>query len=397
MLGLQHPLAAGRSPTVNERILLHLRESGYQGGPQAPTGASQQGLSKALRLRLSHTSRALKALLVDGLVTELVGRIPGEARRRKVYSLTSSGSALAQSLSSQVGERVVVVSSGDGSTEMTLLEATRLPGGPHTLATLLTLLRPDGTLHLSDLSRGEERPGPVAFYRGRPALDVLVGRHHDEAAVAHWTSSGKSILLLSGLAGIGKSAMASGLLRSYPHPPHSFWYSFREYDTRMDFVAAMAGFLGALGKGELSSRASVTDRELEAIVARDLRDEDAILVLDDLDRAPTLGGVAAAFVYGAQEARSRVVLTACRPPPWYSSFVPDDATEVPLAGLALEDAVRLVPKGFPEEEALRIARLAGGNPRLIRLSVRQGEDGLAEIDPRHRALVRYLRGKASGR
>ena len=387
MLQLRRPL------TVNERILLHLADAGYQGGPNAPFEVSQHGLAEALHLRLSHTSRALKALIGDGLIVELVGRVPGEVRRRKVYALTPGGLALAQSLGSQVGEQVVLIVGNEGSTEMTLLEATRLPGGPHSLARLLTVLRSDGALHIADLVKGEERAGPVAFARGRPPVALLLGRTTEERTASHWVSAGTSVLAITGPDGIGKTAFASSILRSFHQPPHSFWYSFRGYDDRTDLLSSLGGFLGALGKSELAARGNITDRGLESLLARDLRDENVLFVLDDLDRAPRLQETLAAMVRGATAARTRVIATAREPPPWFQEYLPDEGLELALPGLALEDSLRLVPAGTNPEEARCLAELARGNPRVLSLAATAPDDGLEDLDPPSRALTKLLRAR----
>ena len=387
MLQLRRPL------TVNERILLQLSESGYQGGSEAPVDASQQGLANTLRLRLSHTSRALKALIVDGLVSELTGRVSGEVRRRKVYALTPSGSALAHSLSRQVGDQVVVVVSEHGSTEMTFIEAMRVSGGPHSLSKLLGTVRSDGSLHLEDLSGGEARTGPVSFARGRPSLALFFGRSSEEHLASQWITSGRPVLAVTGPAGVGKTAFASAVFESFPHPPHSFWYSFRAHDTRVDLLAALGGLLGALGKGELSARPEITDRVLEGVLARDLRDENVLLVLDDLDRGPALAGTVLAVVQGATMAHLRVLATCRTVPPWFSQYLPDEGLEIRLRGLAVEDAVRLLPPGLPEDEARALAELAAGNPRLLRFAGSFPLEGLGDENPRARALARLLRAR----
>jgi len=320
--------------------------------------------------------------------------VSGEVRRRKVYALTPSGGALAHSLARQVGEQVVLVVSEHGSTEMTFLEAMRVSGGPHSLSKLLVAVRSDGSLHLEDLSGGDARPGPISFARGRPPMALFFGRTADEHLASQWITSGRPVLVVTGPAGIGKTAFASAVFESFPHPPHSFWYSFRSHDTRVDLLTALGGLLGALGKGELSARPEVTDRVLEGVLARDLRDENVLLVLDDLDKAPSLATTVLAVVQGATLAHLRVLATSRGPPSWFSPYLPDDGLEMRLKGLTTEDALRLLPPGLPEDESRALVELAAGNPRLLRFAGSFPLEGLQDEGPRARALARLLRARS---
>src|SRR3989304_5675207 len=78
--------------TVNERLLVHLRESWVgQSGP--PQGSTQEGIARALGIRSNHVSRAVAMLVRGGLVTQATERVRGELRKRKVYALTAQGRA----------------------------------------------------------------------------------------------------------------------------------------------------------------------------------------------------------------------------------------------------------------------------------------------------------------
>jgi len=72
------------------RILIHLL---LQGGEDDSIGggSSQEVISNHCGIGRTHVHRALKPLIVDGLIREERGRLPGHSRKIKVYSLTDEG------------------------------------------------------------------------------------------------------------------------------------------------------------------------------------------------------------------------------------------------------------------------------------------------------------------
>ncbi len=89
--GLRFPLPA------RDRILLHLSDFSAPKGDEGgfPAGLTQDGIALRTGLGRAHVALALKSLREESLVEELKGRVAGEARRRKVYSLSAQGRDLA--------------------------------------------------------------------------------------------------------------------------------------------------------------------------------------------------------------------------------------------------------------------------------------------------------------
>ena len=66
-----------RTLTINERVLLHIYErSTTKAAIEAPFPLTQQGIARALRMRVNHVSRAVKALQAQNCVTEASARGP---------------------------------------------------------------------------------------------------------------------------------------------------------------------------------------------------------------------------------------------------------------------------------------------------------------------------------
>ena len=166
--------------TVNERVLLHLRESGVARDSTDAYLVTQPGIAEALGIRVNHVSRAVKQLIRERLISEGIARVRGEVRKRKVYAVTSEGHALAQRLAGEVGARRVVAVDASGERALTALEAKRLLAPP-TLSRLLAAVDAEGRV---DLRRSAAAPArePARFEEGRPAPRPLVGRAEEAEA-----------------------------------------------------------------------------------------------------------------------------------------------------------------------------------------------------------------------
>ncbi len=373
--------------TVNERVLLHLRENGPGRDDAYPL--TQPGIASTLGIRVNHVSRAVKQLVAQRLVAEGTTRVRGEVRKRKVYVVTSEGHALAVRLASAVSDRRVVVA--DGGVERTLpaAEAKRLLSPP-TLTRLLAAVDPAGRVDLRPTTGPPAKEAP-RVEEGRPSRVAVLGREAEIAAVRAWLSAGPPLLTVLGERGIGKSALLSAAVDG-DRP--SFWWAIREGDDVESLLGSLATFLAELGKHDLRQRiakGSPDWRELAKLVGRDLRNTGAVLVFDDVHVA---GRGLAAYVDATAEAAARagcrVALTSERPATRRTAYIADGLlAELTLGGLSRAGARALVPAGLPDAEFEKMYRLTKGNP--LALKILASEQAPSGYSAEERALLKVLR------
>jgi DNA-binding PadR family transcriptional regulator len=84
--------------SVNERILIHLRD--FRGDPETSSTIeqTQEGIARAVGMRVNHVPRATKKLIEDGYIEDLLVHIGGLKRKRRAYFLTDSGAKIANDL-----------------------------------------------------------------------------------------------------------------------------------------------------------------------------------------------------------------------------------------------------------------------------------------------------------
>ena len=373
--------------TVNERLLVHLREA-WVGQPAPTPAATQEGIAQALGIRANHVSRSVATLLRGGLLEEATARVRGEVRRRRVYSLTSSGRELADRLYATLLRPPLLVEEGTRSSRTTVEAALRLPGGPRTVTGVLTASR-DGNV----LRPG--RPSGVLAHVARielgiPAAETLVGRGAERGALAAWLSSPIPVLAVSGPRGVGKSTLVASFFRSAADSRHAFWKTLSPGDSPATLAPVLATFLEKLGKPGGGS----APVPLAVEMARRIGGEGALFVFDGLsgstgDARAWVSGVAAS----AADAGAKTILVA-------DSSLPECQLlrargllqELALEGLTLPDARQLLGPEMPDEQLRRLFRLARGNPLALRLAgLSWKESTEAGLSDSEQALLGYLR------
>jgi len=218
-------------PRVNvpvvDRIMLHLWEQDHQADHYIVTHEiTRPGIAEVCAMHPPNVSRSMRELMADGMVSEHTRSIRGEDRRQKTWQLTDEGRGEARERIEALRSTPILLRGRDG----TLLEV-RADEASSKLETNLSLLQVlmhaqhEGVLNFGDIRfgaivasvEGQQEPGSITLLAGAhstyhtqpPKTRNVHGREAEKAQLDEWISSETPLLVISGIAGCGKTTLAS--------------------------------------------------------------------------------------------------------------------------------------------------------------------------------------------
>jgi tetratricopeptide (TPR) repeat protein len=356
-------VAARSQPlTIQERILLHLAAfTQAKDAYTVPKEVTQAGIAAALGIRVAHASREVRKLVDDHLVEERDAAVAGARRHQKAYFLAPVGVQAAQKMRQELGGA--------------------LPA-PETAA-VVGATRPHAT---------------VSVVRDLPPLRYFFGRA-GELDAARKILEARGVLVVIGIAGIGKSTFGAKLLDELKGTRSCVWYSIHEYDTPVSVLAPVARLLALQGHPKLEM---LTKREPAVDLARakevllaDLQGLQVAAFYDDAQAAPpeALQALRVLREVASEHPKTlKLVLLARARPPIYDArdvTLKKTVGEVELRGLGLQDATALLQVADRPIDASTVYDVTGGHPLFIELLRDAGDPALNE-GPDRREIDRFV-------
>ncbi|HEX9710522.1 MAG TPA: AAA family ATPase, partial [Candidatus Thermoplasmatota archaeon] len=299
--------------TIQERIMLHL-ESHTKGRDDyaVPRAVTQSGIADALAIRVAHASREVRKLVEGELADERDAAVEGSKRHQKAYFLTPAGAQAAAKLRAEIGPEAAAA----------IAAAARQPG------------------------RARAEGGPVHVLRDLPQLRYFFGRSQ-ELAAARKLLEARGVLVVLGIAGIGKSTFGAKLQAELAPSRSTVWYQIHEYDTPASVLAPVARVLALLGRPKLEllikRDAGLDLPQARDVLLADAEEQELAVFIDDPHLAPPEALQALRVlreVAAAQPEALKVIFLARTRPPIYDGR---DVTlrravgELELYGLPPED------------------------------------------------------------
>lgn len=366
-----------RTFSTAERVLVHLSSEALQLPEQ-----TQEGIAAATRSGRSTLTKWLSRLGKRRLVTRDRIRLPGHPLPKYAYRLTEAGWRSALALRKRLEAELVIVRAPNlGALTVRLTEVPDLACAQLDLTGAVAALR-KGRLDLAKATATVRKQRPAIWGTGLRRLDRLFGREEELRDLDAWWSSGSRVLVLTGLAGIGKSAFVAAWAQGRPVDTPVYGFEARPSSTVAGFMSDFGTFLASLGKPglavHLAQGVPLDPGFVSRLLDRDLEGERILLIVDNADQVSRALAqfLVQLFLGEPRRFSPRVLLVARRPPRWFKGAVPRTGRPVRrLRGLTRDASLALLrsrglgPAGPFTEEVVRQTR---GHPLLLHLVASTG-------------------------
>lgn len=389
--------AEGPRLTVRDRILVHLADfASAEREAQAPLDITQAGLARAVGIQQRHAPQYVRPLMAQGLVVERVRHVRGGRQRKKAYFLTQGGRVEAARLRGNILGQVLEVEDQEGRRQsLTLAKAMKEHFSGVALLEILRILEPGGVVRIAGRGVMGDRPESLPLIErtsGAPRVEGFLGRQKELDMLIG--ESGPRILVVRGVAGIGKSSLGARACELLRGKKNLFWYRLRPWDTRQSVLTALANFLSALGRPGLRSVTArgEADRAPE-VLGQDLPGTLSLLVFDDAHEAGaevlSLFRFLKEALVGAQDVR--VLLLTRRTLPFYDRrdvVLERLVAEMDLKGLNLDEVGPFLSSQMGPKTLAKFYRDHGGHPLFLQLI--RSSPGVVQAVEARRDMRRFV-------
>ncbi|MEW6070791.1 MAG: ATP-binding protein, partial [Candidatus Thermoplasmatota archaeon] len=330
--------------------------------------------AEATGIALPHIPRAVQSLCKERLIEETKDYVEGVERKRYVYRLTGEGAMQASELKSRA-EGIIVLVEGK---ELKLGDVNSYLNTNFSVLQILLNLK-DTEFEYRKLL--EKRW--VNYLDRAPRFRTFFDREKELEEVGNWlTAKAPTIIIIYGIAGIGKTALTLESVSTLKDKRNIFWYNFREYDTIDGFLKELAEFLAQMRKARLRDyviRERVPNlKEAMKIAVEDLTE--CVLVFDDFHKTPVANQVLTSLKDLFPKEGLKIVITTRDLPTFYDRswvVIRKEIGELELKGLpekACWEWLREEGLELSKEVFKTVYSIIRGHPLSLELMLMRRED-----------------------
>lgn len=241
---------------LRDAIVLHLEPLSSRANPYTmPDSTCQEAMSDRLSASRGNLSRVMNELKNEGYLEETRAHVPIGKLRRKTYVLTEVGMKEARDLRISTGDTAVNLKDENGE-----LFSVKLRDIPRDIRDGSTLLDVALNVHRGVFDKRayidqlRKKSRFISKEDQRPKIWHFFGREKELSKISEWyDSKTQTILELRGVAGIGKTALASKAFMQLKDRTNTLWLTITDQSTIESVLDDMAAFLKLMGKKRLDS------------------------------------------------------------------------------------------------------------------------------------------------
>jgi ATP/maltotriose-dependent transcriptional regulator MalT len=285
-------------PGVQERIMLHLRDyADYTDSVEVPFALSQMGIANAVAIARSNVPRAIAGLKDAIHLIERQAHVAGVSRKRKAYFLTDSGMVEAEKTWKRLSEHPVRLVDKEGASHTTTLAGSiDIATFPLRAVDVIRYMDDNGMLDLRtlneeliqrDLDKHVEKQ-LVTSLGDLPRTRSFFGRETELENICALLDARSSCLLVPGIAGIGKTALAGKVIEQYTHRRNLLYHRCQDWEGSRAFLEACSEWLSTIGDDDLSDYIHATAVPQSSVAVNliigALEEIPSLIVIDDLHK-----------------------------------------------------------------------------------------------------------------
>ncbi len=273
-----------RTFSTTERVLVHLSTDALR-----PEERTQEGIAAATRSARPTLTKWLDRMERRGLVSHARVRVDGHPLLKYAYRLSESGWRLASTLRKRLASEVVQVRAPNlGELSVRVSEVPTLASARLDLAAAVAAVR-KGKLDLVRASRRSRDRGPLIWGGALRRADRFFGRTEELRDLDRWWSSGSRVLLITGLAGIGKSSLVAAWVQGRDLNAPVYGFEIHRSSTAASLLTDFGVFLAAQGRPALATHLAqgvpLATTFVVRLLERELGRKRVLVVIDNLNQA----------------------------------------------------------------------------------------------------------------
>lgn len=285
------------SITIDNKILFHIFALGhFDESEEIPVTLTQSGIAESINTPLGSVSRALKKLIDNGSIIEKLYHVHGKKRRMSAYFLTLKGEKFILELQNKLTTEEIKLKTADGKVTFgSVSHVIKKVGKKASMIDIINHISKYGyydevlfAKQLVEKTKPRLDEGYTVKHLGQmPKLRQFFDRQKEMTFLNKNLKTSK-IIVVHGMAGIGKSSLAAKFIEQYSKSNNILWYRFQEWDTIRNILMPMAEFLAEMNRKKLKtyieSVQTIDFFEVINILHGDLHMSNSIIVFDDFHR-----------------------------------------------------------------------------------------------------------------
>jgi tetratricopeptide (TPR) repeat protein/adenylate kinase family enzyme len=321
----------------------------------------------------------MQKLIEKGYVQKKTVHVRGTIKRRVVYYLTNDGIKAARTMETSIQETLVLLKTSESDAQtVRLAEVSGYVPEKTTLLSIFLHVSEEGIFDCETFQKMsvDKEEGYIDYAVNLPKLKYFFDRKKELKNISKWLRTDSfQVMVIYGIAGCGKTTLATKVIENAKAKMNVFWYQFHEWDTMGNVLAALSKYLNQLGRKDLRTYLKVSKEVdmngVSEILRAQLKDVKTLLVFDDFHKASDQ--IVTFFLAFREMLESldkvKMMVIGRNIKPFYDSreiVVKKMVTEMQLGGLDKEGSRQLLEqRNIKDFESLH--RLTEGHPLFLEL------------------------------